>query len=433
MRAVSDAACMRRHGTPPRSPATPVEESGLDSRDVMADRILVLEQAPGLGGSTVALGRLLRRLDRSRFEPVVAVQHDVQRQHLRAIGLTDIEILDAPLVGSFPTTNPARRGIARRILGVVPGLVRLAKRHGPAAELARRIIRERNIRLVHLNNALSANLGGFWAAWRTGVPCVVKQRGYEWDSPDVRWAARRVAAFLADSEDVARDLARLEIPPERIVVNYAPIDLEPFDAPVDRDAVRAELGIPRGALAFGILGCLQPWKGQSVFLDAAARVLPHSLSAHAVVVGGGDEHFMPGFGAKLRAKAASLGIAARTTFTGHRSDVARVLAALDVCVHASTDAEPFGMVVSEAMAARLPVIASSAGGPAEQVDEGRSGFLVPPRDAAGIADRLLRLLGDPAMRCSMGEAGRAIVAARFSSERHAEMTVAVYDRAIAGR
>lgn len=399
----------------------------------MADRILVLEQAPGLGGSTVALGRLLLRLDRSRFEPVVAVQHDVQRQHLRNIGLTDVEIVDAPLVGSFPTTNPARRGIARRVLGAVPGFVRLAKRHGPAAEMVRRLIRERQIRLVHLNNALSANLGGFWAAWRAGVPCVVKQRGYEWDSPDVRWAARRVERFLADSEDVARDLARLGIPSAKIVVNYAPIDLEPFDVPVDREAVRDELGIPRGALAFGILGCLQPWKGQSVFLDAAASAIRQSPDAHAVVVGGGDEHFMPGFGAELRAKAQTLGIAARTTFTGHRSDVARVLAALDVCVHASLDSEPFGMVVSEAMAARRPVVASSAGGPAEQVAEGRSGFLVPPGDAAAIADRLMRLLGDPALRRAMGEAGREIVAARFTSQRHAEATAGVYERAIAGR
>jgi glycosyltransferase involved in cell wall biosynthesis len=155
--------------------------------------------------------------------------------------------------------------------------------------------------------------------------------------------------------------------------------------------------------------------------------------AHAVVVGGGDEHFVPGFGAELRAKAASLGIADRTTFTGHRSDIARVLSALDVCVHASLDAEPFGMVVSEAMAGRRPVIASSAGGPAEQIEDGRSGFLVAPGDAAGIAERLVRLLRDPALRASMAEAGRRTVEERFTSERHAATTADIYERAISGR
>ncbi|MCG3135606.1 MAG: D-inositol-3-phosphate glycosyltransferase [Planctomycetes bacterium] len=398
-------------------------------------RVLFVEQSPGLGGSTVALGRLLRHLP-PRYAPVVSVQHDIQETHLRSLGIEGLDVVRAPVIGAFPTESPERRPLLLRALGAFAALRYQRARHGPAAAALREVIRGREIGLVHLNNTLSSNLGGWWAARREGVPCVVKQRGYEWKSLSLRFAARSVRAFMADSEHVAADLVASGIPRRKIVVTYAPIDVEDIDArsgPDARAAARREFGIPGGAPAFGILGCLQRWKGQSVFLDAAAAVMREVPDAVALVIGGGDEHFEPGYGAELRAQAERLGIADRVRFTGHRSDVPRVLSALDACVHASLEAEPFGMVVGEAMAARLPVVASSAGGPAEQVVEGETGFLVAPQDADAIAARLVRLLRDPALRAAMGGRGRERVAERFSAAAHARATAAVYDDVLSRR
>lgn len=390
-----------------------------------SERVLFVEQSPGLGGSTIALGRLLQHLD-PRYSPVVSVQHDVQEAHLRSLGIPGLEVVRAPVIGGFPTLTPTRRSLLRRAFGALEAIRFQRARHGPAAKVLRRTIREHRIGLVHLNNTLSSNLGGWWAARREGVPCVVKQRGYEWHSMTLRLAARSVRAFMADSEHIAQDLVAAGIPRSRIRVTYAPIDVERFDGSVDRAAARRSLGVPEGAQAIGILGCLQRWKGQSQFLDAAAVVVREVPGAFALVIGGGSEHFEPEYGPELRAQAARLGIADRVLFTGHRSDVPTVLAALDVCVHASLEAEPFGMVVGEAMAAGLPVVASSAGGPAEQVEDGVTGFLAPPGDTAALTARLLTLLRNPALRASMGERGRARVLARFSAATHARATESVY-------
>jgi glycosyltransferase involved in cell wall biosynthesis len=398
----------------------------------MTARILVVEQAPGLGGSTIALGRLLAALPTDRYEFVVAVQHEVQRRHLEGLGIPGLEIVVVPLVGAHPTEMPVRRSLVARLLGVPAGVARLVRRHGPAARALSQLVRERKIALVHLNNSVSANLAGFWAGWRRGVPCVVKQRGYEWNSADIRWVARRIGRYLADSGSIRDDLRQLGIAEDRIVVNYAPIDPRPFETPFDRDAVRSALGIAPGAVAFGIVGCLQRWKGQEVFLDAAARVLAERQDAVALVVGGGDDLFEPEYGPALRARAERLGITDRVRFTGHRKDIPDIVRALDVCVHASLEPEPFGMVVSEAMVARRPVIATRTGGPEEQVEDGVTGFLTAPGDAAALAVRLLRLTADPALRERMGEQGRLRVLARFTAAEHARVTAEVYDAILAG-
>jgi glycosyltransferase involved in cell wall biosynthesis len=134
----------------------------------------------------------------------------------------------------------------------------------------------------------------------------------------------------------------------------------------------------------------------------------------------------PGYEEELRRRASGLGLGERVVFTGHRDDVADVLEAIDVVVHASVEREPFGMVIAEAMAARKPVVASRDAGPMEIVADDVSGILVRPGDAEEIGTAVLMLLGDPALARRMGEAGRAIVEEKFTVERHVELTEQVY-------
>ena len=103
-----------------------------------------------------------------------------------------------------------------------------------------------------------------------------------------------------------------------------------------------------------------------------------------------------------------------------------MLAALDVLVHCPAAPEPFGRALAEAMAAARPVVAANCGGIPEFVRDGESGYLVAPRDIAGFAKAVVRLLSDRELRHQFGVAGRSRAAALFSPQAHAERVVAAY-------
>ncbi|MGW4717057.1 glycosyltransferase family 4 protein [Nocardia sp. NPDC004260] len=161
---------------------------------------------------------------------------------------------------------------------------------------------------------------------------------------------------------------------------------------------------PRGRVAAEavvvVVGRLSPWKGQDVFLRALAAV-PTPPSA-VYLVGGTFFDEQP-FQQYLERLADELGLA--VTFTGHVDDPDRYLAEADVLVHCSVLPEPFGQVVVEGMAAGCAVIATVPGGPAEIIDDGRTGRLVPAGDEAALTTALTELLGDPAARARIAAAG----------------------------
>ncbi|MCG3135605.1 MAG: D-inositol-3-phosphate glycosyltransferase [Planctomycetes bacterium] len=369
----------------------------------------------GFGGSVVALGRLLRALPEGKWAAHVIVRHADQERHLRDVEAPLASVRTVPMPDPSPPRGPA-------LLRTIAGAIRHVRRHHPAWSAVKTVARETGARFVHANNGIAASYGAVAAAVRLRLPCVVSQRGYEWHSADTRWFARRVSMFLADSRHVADDVARLGVPEDRIRVTWAPVDVAGFrpPSPVERAAVRAELGLLPGTFAVAMTGTLLRWKGQDVFLDAAAAVARSVPDARFLLIGGDAPDAAPGFAAALRAQAAALGIAERTSFLGRRDDVARLLRGADAAVHCSRSAEPFGLVVGEAMATGLPVVASSLGGPSEQIRDGATGLLSPPGDADALARAILRLADDADLRARLGAAARADVAARFSSEAYAE-------------
>jgi len=178
----------------------------------------------------------------------------------------------------------------------------------------------------------------------------------------------------------------------------------------------------------GMIAHLTPWKGHEDFLLIARAVSDAVPAARFVVVGGSiyETEGHTGYAESLRRRAADLGLAERVFFLGARDDVPKVLAALDVLVHCPTAPEPFGRALAEAMAAARPVVAANCGGIPEFVRDGEDGYLVAPRDIAGFAKAIVRLLSDRELRHRFGVAGRSRAAALFSPQAHAERVVAAY-------
>ena len=168
-------------------------------------------------------------------------------------------------------------------------------------------------------------------------------------------------------------------------------------------ASRAQLGVPADAKLLLGLGRLHTNKA----FDVLVRALPRLPAAHAVIAGEGPER------AVLEALARAEGVADRVHLPGWRSDVANLLGAADVFV-CSSRREPLGNMVIEAWSARRPVIAAAVGGPAELIDPGRTGLLVPPDDPAALVEAIAQALADPSLSIALAEAGRARYEADFA-------------------
>jgi len=167
---------------------------------------------------------------------------------------------------------------------------------------------------------------------------------------------------------------------------------------------------------------MTPVKGISHLLEAAQLALSQNPNLHFAFVGDG-EHLQ-----QYTKKSVDLGIADNVTWTGLVSNpmVDGVFAASDIVCLASLWQEAFGFVIAEAMACEKPVVATGVGGIPELVDDGKTGFVVPPRDPAVMAEKFILLAQDRALRLRLGLAGRQRAAALFDVRKNVDQLLELY-------
>lgn len=242
----------------------------------------------------------------------------------------------------------------------------------------------------------------------------------------LRGCARRCDTAFAVSEDVAAD-ARAFLPRVPLVTIENGVDLARFAVAGPRTRLDPDAALtPPGTIRVGLVATYARWKGHDVFLRALARL--RHLPIRAYIIGGPiyETDSSQWTRAELRALAAATGVADRVRFLDFAHDVAPVMRALDVVVHASTSREPFGLVIAEAMSTGRAVIASRAGGAAALVTDGADGLLHDPADDAGLAVAIARLAADAADRHRLGAAARATAERRFDDARAAAAVLASY-------
>src|SRR5262249_47550975 len=173
-----------------------------------------------------------------------------------------------------------------------------------------------------------------------------------------------------------------------------------------RRQVRARLELAESTRVVACVGRMTPQKGQATLLEAMPRILGAGADTRLLLVGDGPDQ------AALRQLASRLSVDAHVSFLGVRPDVPELLQAADVLAVPSVH-EGFGLVLIEAMATGLPVVASRTGPIPEIVDDGVSGLLVPVREPPALAESILALLTDESRRLGMGRQGRREAEARF--------------------
>jgi glycosyltransferase involved in cell wall biosynthesis/O-antigen ligase len=379
--------------------ARPREEPAGDERT----RILYVHPSDELYGSDRVLLELLRRLDRSRFDPLVALSTDVAyagrlTRRLRLLGIPVVS-LRIGVLRRRVLTSPTR--LARFALDVLVSTGRLA-----------RLLVEERIALVHANTvtvfpaAIAARLTGRRLVWHVHE-LVTPRPGRALLNALVHRLAHRVVVVSEAARAALGRSSRAEVIPNGI-------------------ETRERLGPPAAPPLVAYVGRLSARKGPLVLVRAIARVAERHPAARFVFAG--DEFAgATAVQEELLEEARRLSVASRVELRPFAEDVTALLADATVVVTPSILPESFGLVLLEAMASGRPVIASDHGGPREIVVDGETGFLVPPGDEAALAAALDRLLSDPGLAMRLGEAARARARERFAIEHTVARFEALYD------
>jgi glycosyltransferase involved in cell wall biosynthesis len=209
---------------------------------------------------------------------------------------------------------------------------------------------------------------------------------------------------------------------DQVVTIYNGIDLSHFkniDHHREQRDVRTEFGIPADANLLTTVAVLRPPKGIQFMIRALPAILASSPNTYYLTVGNGAHQDA------LMEEVYKARVNERVLFAGMRKDVPRLLAASDVFV-LPTLTEALPTVLAEAMAAKLPIIASRVGGIPEMVTDGQNGCLVEPEDIDGIAKACIHLLADPEKRAAMGAQGWETVQAKFNIERQVDQLKTLY-------
>lgn len=253
------------------------------------------------------------------------------------------------------------------------------------------------------------------AARIAGVPAVIPRRGIDYPLKN-SWRYRFAYNVLATkiiANSAATKTALLRNAPwlsaQRVEVVYNGIDPSSFEVHTN-GRVRDELGLPRDAPVIGFVGQLDERKGIDDLLQAFVKVHRRLPDAHLVLAGTGKLE------SAVRDFSRRNGLGAVTHLLGFRDDISAVMRSIDVLVLPSRW-EGFGMVLIEAMAAARPVVATRASSIPEIVDDGKTGYLVPPGAPEHLAERLVEVLTNRQLAADMGRHGRARVAAQFTIDR----------------
>lgn len=380
---------------------------------IMPVNILFASWYVGLGGGETDLVTLADSLDPERYTPHLLLPREGQlSEHWNKRG--------------WPVHFVSYRGATTLF---VPALwARL-----PAVSRMAHILQAHDIHLVHSDYHTLPFIVP--AAKRVNIPVMWTVIG--WWFAVKRWQYD----FFSNIPTIARSYHIRErhlgnppfMPPEDIPVIYSGVDIERFNPDVDNIRVRFETNIPQNAPVVAMIARFQRVKGHHIFQQMAQQVALQVPSVHFVVAG--EEVFGVGkdqaYKQEILERAESDPLLRnRLHYIGFRQDVERVIGAADVVVVPS-DFESYGKVNLEAMACATPVVSTNNGGPRETIIHEKTGFLVEPGDAEGLARYVIQLLQDATQRTQMGRAARRHVVQTFSAEQFTAQYVQQFEQMLA--
>ena len=360
----------------------------------MLKKVLFVEQTVDgtIGGSHYCLLYLLQYLDRSLYKPLVifyeknALIENFQRQ--------------CPVIifKLFKFTT-YRIKTVRKGINLFINLINIFRCYS--------FLKKNKIDIVHLNNSAS---GGYhtWlvACISTGIPCITHERNFTRYPKTALFSylKNKYKGVLAVSNVIRDHMIAQGIHPHVAITVHDGIDADTFYKKVKktRQEMIQEFGIQSDAVAIGLIGNIREWKGQELLIDALNIVQKTHPDFFCLLVGDTSKHTNADreFAKRLIEKINKYGIAERVILTGYRNDIPDIINLLDLQINASIRPDPFPHVILEGMSLGKAVIATNLGGAVESIDDGQTGFLVPP-DCHLLAEKIIVLMSDTQLRQSM--------------------------------
>ncbi len=289
----------------------------------------------------------------------------------------------------------------------------------------RRHLRRLKADILHSNANYDRTVAALAAAF-TGVRHVAGVHSAHSVQHNItHWLRNRygIDHFVADADAVKEVLISEDgIPEGRITTVPIGVEPGPENAGEIRARMRASLGVDDRTFVIGNVARLVPFKGHRVLLDAIAHVAQSRTDILVPIVGDGE------LLESLRSQAKTAGIENLIRFLGFRDDLDMLYPAFDIYCHSSLElaAEAFPLAILRALAAGLPVVCTGVGGIGLMVDDGVSGYLLPPDNPRALGEALLAVIADPRLRVSMGKAGRELFQRKFHASTMAESMEQVY-------
>jgi glycosyltransferase involved in cell wall biosynthesis len=398
-------------------------------------RVAFLSVSAEMGGSEVSLLELvrgLRRLVPSWRLDVVVPREGPLASAARACG-AGVHVLPLPARLARLGETSGRGPVV--MVGRGASLVLAAGSLGPYSRRLERLLADLAPDVIHTNgfklHVLGARVAPTSAALVWHIHEYVARRPIS--RALLRRYASRCASVVANSRSVAADVASVLGDGAPVTTIYNAVDPREFSPDGDALDLDALAGLPAadpGTVRVGLVATYGRWKGHATFLDAVRRV-GASVRCRAYIIGGalydtaGSQHTR----AELEDLIGSFGLAGRVGLTGFVDRPAAAMRALDVVVHASTQPEPFGLVIAEGMATGRAVIVSAAGGAEELVRDGVDALTHQPGNVEGLARCIERLAGDSALRARLSAAARRSALRLFDPDAFTRAFIDVYQEA----
>jgi len=327
---------------------------------ITTKKILYVENGIGYGGAIICLRHLVRNLDRTRFTPMVItgrtspqykeIADEALWKHIpdRHIDIVDAHRKIDPL--NWPDKVPGVRFIINQLLARADDLFNFLPFFINLLWTAKQFKAD----LIHANNEPLCNRAALMVGKILKIPTVCHVRGDQNGSQAMAWSYSLVDHFIPVSNWVSQSIQdKLNIPEQKISVIYDGLELDKLDISADSLHFRTQHNISEDDFAVGLVGLLIPWKGQEIFLDAAALLKDKIPNLKMLIVGGTPDDCQS-FEAMLRNRVKNENLTDIIRFTGHSTNMPEVYNGLDIVVSASTSPEPLGTVVIESMAKARP-------------------------------------------------------------------------------
>lgn len=285
-----------------------------------------------------------------------------------------------------------------------------------------RILKNRQISLVHANGSRGASYGGA-ACKITKIPLIWHVRILESAGLYDRFLAWLSTFIIVNSNAVKSRFSWVR-GKSKLEVVYNGIDLKRFNTSLGGEDIRREFGLSSETPLVGTVGRLDRYKAHEYFLRSAKTVKKYMPEPRFLIVGEGEQRSF------LERMTGELGLEKNVIFTGYRKDMPEILASIDILVLSSVS-EGFGRAAVEAMACGKPVVATRVGGLTEIVEDRITGRLVPPEDPFAMAKAIIALLRDKKIAGEMGRAGRKRAEKLFSIEINAGRIEGIYEKILA--